>query len=73
MSDWPDRIRDQQAITEFEWQVGSSLLKDTGEVLFTLAFRSRHLEGDDGELYFGFTQDAAHRLLQQMQALLSAR
>jgi hypothetical protein len=73
MNDWPDRIRDQQAITEFEWQVGSSLMTDTGEVLFTLAFRFRDPDGDYIELYFGFTQDAAQRLLRQMQTLLPAR
>lgn len=39
----------------------------------TLAFRFRDPDGDYVELYFGFTQDAAQRLLQQMQTLLPAR
>lgn len=64
-------FKDVQAITEFEWQVGSSLVKASGQMLVTLGFRSKAPATGFGELYFGFTEDAAEKLVEQMQALLS--
>jgi hypothetical protein len=66
----PFEYSDQQAITDFQWRVGSALVKDTGQVLVTLAFRFGDPNSGYVQLYFGFTEDAAERLVEEVQALL---